>query len=329
MRQRRIGVIGLGVISRFYLAALERIPSLRLAAVCDTDDAALDAFRDQVPCHRDHQVACHRDHHELLARTDLDAVVLTVPNDAHATVGRAALEAGLAVCVEKPLATRLPEGQALVDCARQSGVCLFTAFHRRYNHAVQTLGARLRSGPPIESVTVRYLERIEEHIGRDRWYLDPARCGGGCVADNGPNAFDVARFFLGDLRVVGADVSRDADGIDRQARVLLRAASGATARVELDWSYPGERKDVEVRLADGSTHRADMLLGYPGATDSPGFKDSLWHEYLGVLRDFEHALASSDHLPDNGPDGGLAALALVDATYRQLCTDNRGGNPDA
>lgn len=302
MRPRRIGVIGLGVISRCYLAGIDRIPSLRLAAVCDTDEAALRPFHDRVPC--------HLDHHQLLARTDLDAVVVTVPNDAHATVSRDALEAGLAVCLEKPLATRLADGEALVDCARRAGVCLFTAFHRRYNSAVQTL-TRRRSAP-IESLTVRYLERIEDHIGQDRWYLDPVRCGGGCVADNGPNAYDLARLFLGELRVIDADIDRDAHGIDRQARVELRAASGATARVELDWSYAGERKDVEVVLADGSVHRADMLRDYPGFTGFPGFKDSLWHEYLGILRDFEHALSDGGHRVD----GGLPALALVDATYR-------------
>ncbi|MGH3898732.1 MAG: Gfo/Idh/MocA family protein [Pseudonocardiaceae bacterium] len=309
MRQLRIGVIGLGVISRFYLAALHHIPSLRLAAVCDTDDAALRPFHDQVPC--------HRDHHELLGRTDLDAVVVTVPNDAHATVVRDALAAGLPVCVEKPLATRLTDGEELLHNARTAGVCLFTAFHRRYNDAVQTLAQRLRpamsvDSVPVESLTVRYLERIEEHIGRDRWYLDPARCGGGCVADNGPNAYDLARLFLGDLQVTGADIVRDAHGIDRQATVVLRAASGATARVKLDWSYAGERKDVEILLADGSTHRADMLRGYPGFTSSPRFKASLWHEYLGILRDFEQALAPGEHRAD----GGLPALSLVDATYR-------------
>jgi predicted dehydrogenase len=298
MRSRRIGMIGLGVISRFYLAALERIPSLRLTAVCDTDEAALRPFRGRVPCHRDHR--------ELLERTNLDGVVITVPNDAHATVGRDVLEAGLPICLEKPLATRITDGQALVDCARTAGVCLFTAFHRRYNHAIQTLARRLAPQPPVASLTVRYLERIEEHIGRDRWYLDPARCGGGCVADNGPNAYDLARLFLGDLVVIDADIHRDAQGIDRQARVDLRAASGARARVELDWSYPGERKDVEIILADGGTHRADMLRGYPG------FKNSLWHEYLGILRDFERALASGEHRVD----GGLAALALVEVTYR-------------
>lgn len=303
MRQLRIGVIGLGVISRFYLRALEQIPSLRLAAVCDVDDAALAPFRDRVPC--------HRDHHEMLRQTDLDALVVTAPNDMHVTVCHDVLEAGLPCCVEKPLATRLEEGEALLECARTGRAPLFTAFHRRYNSAVLALVRRLPTDLPIESLTVRYLEHIEDHIGRDRWYLDPARCGGGCVADNGPNAYDLARLFLGEIELSDVVIHRDAQGIDRQARIVLCAASGAAVRVELDWSYDGECKDMEIRLADGSTESADMLPGYPG------FKNSLWHEYVGILKAFERVILSGEPGDLHSvSDGGLAALALVDATYR-------------
>lgn len=298
MRQLSIGVIGLGVISRFYLAALRDNPSLRLRAVCDLDDRALAPYRGRL--------LCHRHHREMLDCGNLDAIVVTVPNDAHATVCHDVLAAGLPVCVEKPLATRVADGQALAAFARARGVQLFTAFHRRYNSAVLALARRLPAEASIESLTVRYYERIEDHIGRDRWYLDSVRCGGGCVADNAPNAYDLARLFLGDLQVTGAVIDRDAHGTDRRAQVALRAVSGATAQVELDWSYPGERKEVEIRLAGGSTHRADMIRDYPG------FKNSLWHEYVGVLTDFERMLSSSGHRTD----GGLAALALVDATYR-------------
>ena len=94
--------------------------------------------------------------------------------------------------------------------------------------------------------------------------------------------------------------------MDRQARIVLTSAAGAQALVSLDWSYRGERKEVEVLLADGTRQAADMLAGHRG------FKASLWHEYRGVLHAFEQAVAA-------GPahrDGGLAALELVDAAYR-------------
>ncbi|QUH03303.1 Gfo/Idh/MocA family oxidoreductase [Saccharopolyspora erythraea] len=298
MTARRIAVVGLGVISRFYLAAIESSRTWELAAVCDVREAALEPHRDTVTCYEDHRT--------MMAQARLDAVVVTVPNDAHGAICRDALLAGLAVCVEKPLTLSAAEGRELDALARMREVALFTAFHRRYNRNVRALLARQRAtGAPIRSMAVRYLELIEEHIGQDTWYLDAERCGGGCVADNGPNAFDLVRLFLGDVEVVGSEITRDGTGTDRQARVALRSGTGVEAVVELDWSHPGETKDVELVLDNGSTLHADMLAGHPE------FKSSLWHEYAGILDDFSDTLAA----PRTG-DGGLAALELVEAAYR-------------
>ncbi len=292
-----VGLVGLGAIARYYLAALRDAPSARLAAVCDVDAAALAPFRDRVPCHVDHR--------SMLAAGGLDAVVVTTPNDVHAAICDDVLVAGLPVCVEKPLATRLADGERVVARARALGLPLMTAFHRRYNANVRALAGRIAGRAPVASLTVRYLERIEDHIGAQRWYLDPERCGGGCVADNGPNALDLATLFLGPLRLTGAAIARDEHGIDRRAELLVAGASGARGRIELDWSHRGERKDVELRLADGTVERCDMLAGHRA------FKGSLWHEYRAIVERFA-ALARGDREHD---DGGLTALALVAAAY--------------
>lgn len=299
MTPLRIGIIGLGVISRFYLAALDRSPAVELVAVCDPDERKSSGLSPHI--------GSFRDHHELLRSADVSAVVVNVPNDLHFPVCRDALAAGRAVCVEKPLATRPEEAGQLVRYAQGRGVALFTSFHRRYNSEVRALRDRLPDGVPVESLTVRYEEMIEEHAGRDRWYLDPDRCGGGCLADNGPNAFDTVRLFLGEVRVQRAAVRFDSHGVDRSAQVLLDAPSGAKARVELDWSYPGERKTVEVRMADGRTDSADMLAGHGE------FKGSLWHEYEGVLQDFAHVVRSGERRGPTGPDGLVAAELVADS----------------
>ena len=298
---RRVGVIGLGAISRFYLAAIDALPGWELAALCDVRPAALAAHGGSAPGYLDHRA--------MLAEVELDAVFVVVPNDAHASICRDALRAGVPACVEKPLAIDLGDARELTALATPR-TPLFTAFHRRYNSNVLRLREELRTSAPIESIIVRYLERIEDHLGGDTWYLDPDRCGGGCVADNGPNAFDLVRLFLGDVEPAGATLCRDRDGIDRQAVVTLRSATGIPAVVELDWSYPGETKDVEVRCADGSVHHADLLRGYPG------FKASLRHEYAAVLADFGELLDSRRDAAARRPDGGLPALELVDAVYR-------------
>jgi predicted dehydrogenase len=298
MAARRIGVVGLGVIGRHYVDAIGALPGVELAAVCDRRPETLAGQR----------VPVFTEHLAMLADGGLDAVVVTAPNDVHAAVCADALATGVSVCVEKPLALSAAEGRDLVGLAEEVGRTLFTAFHRRYNDNLAALRVGLSSAPPVISVTVRYLERIEEHVGPDAWYLDPARCGGGCVADNGPNAFDIVRVVLGDhvgLTVRDMMIIRDDHGVDRQAVIGLDADSGARATVELDWSYPGETKDVLVRFAGGAEQRIDLLAGFPG------FKGSLRHEYLGVLRAFLAQLATPQ-----GADGGLAALSLVEAAYR-------------
>jgi predicted dehydrogenase len=297
-RPLRLGVVGLGVISRFYLSAIQGLRSVRLASVCDQSEAKLATHRGNV--------ACYRTHHAMLSGTALDAVVVAVPNDAHFAVCQDALTAGLPVCVEKPLALTVEQGARLVSLATERGLPLFTAFHRRYNDNVRDLVRALDGRAPVDHVRIRYLERIEDHAGADRWYLDQTRCGGGCVADNGPNAFDLARQLLGPLTVTGADVTTDAAGVDRQARIGLRAAGRATAAVELDWSYPGEVKDIEVRLADGTILCADMLAGHPR------FKGSLWHEYDRIVAEFARVVTAGERVPADG----LSALSLVDDTYQ-------------
>ncbi|GHE09534.1 Gfo/Idh/MocA family protein [Streptomyces alanosinicus] len=298
----RVGIVGLGVISRFYLAALDRSPDAELVAVCDRDASTFAGLPSRIERYGDHR--------RLLATADVDAVIVNVPNDAHFPVCHDALAAGRAVCVEKPLATCPQDALRLTRYAHERGVPLFTSFHRRYNAPVRALLDRLPKDVPVTSLTVRYKEMIEEHTGRDRWYLDPARCGGGCLADNGPNAFDLLRLFLGeDLRVHDVELRRDARGVDRAARIRLAApTAGAQARVELDWAYPGECKTIEVRLADGRTDSADMLAGHPE------FKGSLWHEYVGVLRDFVQ-LTTTGTLAEPAPDG-LTVAELVATCYR-------------
>ncbi|MFR9728443.1 Gfo/Idh/MocA family protein [Saccharopolyspora sp. MS10] len=298
---RRVAVIGLGAISRFYLAAIDSSPGWELAAICDVRPGALACLGGSVPAYLDHRA--------MLGEVELDAVLVVVPNDAHAPICRDALRAGVPVCVEKPIAIDLADARDLTALATPR-TPLFTAFHRRYNSNVLRLRAELGSSAPIESIIVRYLERIEDHLGGDTWYLDPDRCGGGCVADNGPNAFDLVRLFLGDVEPAGATLRRDRDGIDRQAVITLRSATGVPAVVELDWSYPGETKDVEVRCTDGSVHHADLLRGYPG------FKGSLGHEYTAALADFGDLLDRRGDAAARRPDGGLPALELVDAVYR-------------
>lgn len=304
-RPLRVALVGLGVIARYYLAALERSPEFELVVACDRDPERLREARAM-------GVETSVDTESTLARPDLDAAVLTVPNDLHAELAASALGAGLHVCCEKPLTTSVAEARSLVELARDRGRTLFTALHRRYNsNFCDALGQI--GDARIVRASAWYLEDIREHAGEDAWYLDPARCGGGCVADNGPNALDAVRVATGSLEVVSADIRRDARGVDMQAEIELRAPS-ATAHVMLDWAFAGERKGIELELDDGRSVRADFLAGYPA------FKSSLEHEYAGVVAGFRARVEAAG---SHGEDG-LELVELVESAYAAEASRVRG-----
>ncbi|MGC1852130.1 MAG: Gfo/Idh/MocA family oxidoreductase [Solirubrobacterales bacterium] len=298
-----LGVIGLGEISPYYLAAIEQSADIRLRAACDKDP---DRLGPAVKMGADTTT----DYRDLLALDDLDAVVVNTPNHLHADICLAAVSAGRHVCCEKPLVPSHIGAQELKAVADQADKALFTAFHRRYNRNVRDLAEWLQGGARgsggVRRCRVRYLERIEDHCGGDGWYLDPASCGGGCLMDNGPNALDVACLLVGDCEVTAARIE-SRDGIDVRAAIDLSAGE-TEVRVELDWAYGhGELKDVRLDFADGSSATADMLAGFPA------FKSSLYHEYAGVLDDFARVVV--DPVSNSGKMD-LSVVKLVEDGYR-------------
>ncbi|HUQ56462.1 Gfo/Idh/MocA family oxidoreductase [Lentzea sp.] len=294
----RIAVIGLGVISRFYLRAAAGNSGIRLTAVCDRQPEK----RALAPA----GTFFTTDYREVLDHDEVDAVIITLPNDLHYEVCRKALLAGKHVCCEKPLTTNPGEALELAAIAAGGERVLFTSFHRRYNANVVALRERLRTEPTPSAFRLTYRELIEEHCGDDTWYLDPERCGGGCVMDNGPNAFDTLLFLLGDVVVRSSEIERDAAGVDLRAVIGLETAQGARGVVELDWAHPGEDKAVTVEWSGGRSATADMLAGFTE------FKSSLHHEYEALLAEFERTVAGAREREDTGPK----VARLVADAYR-------------
>jgi predicted dehydrogenase len=301
MNKLHIGIIGMGVISHYYIKGFDAVPQCALRAVCDLDDSKL-------AVHRDAGRSCYRDYQDMLRDPDVQAVVINLPNHLHHPVCLAALHAGKHVCCEKPLTLDPGEALDLSRVARERSLTLLTAFHRRYNRPLTSAVAAGVFDRP-RAVVAHYDERIEEHAGSDAWYLDPQACGGGCIADNGPNVFDALTLALGPLNLRQARARYDTAGVDRGAEIDLCTTDGRPVRALLSWDYPhGERKDLTVHHADGSSTCVDMLAG------SAGFKTSLYHEYEGVLRHLHDAVYRH---PEHG-EGGVEAVRLVAECYARL-----------
>ncbi len=110
-----VGVIGVGALGRHHARHLAQLDGARLVGVTDTDEARARTIASELSTE-----AC--DLETLLGR--VEAVTIAVPTPAHAEVGLRALERGIPVLMEKPLAATLAEADRLIATAARSGVQL-------------------------------------------------------------------------------------------------------------------------------------------------------------------------------------------------------------
>ncbi len=127
-----IGCIGVGGMGSANMNSFLGIPEAQILAVCDVDTAHRNRARDTVnERYGNKDCATYNDFREVLARNDLDAISLAVPDHWHAIIAVAAARAGKDIYGEKPLAYTISEGRAIVDAVQRHGVVWQTGSWQR------------------------------------------------------------------------------------------------------------------------------------------------------------------------------------------------------
>jgi UDP-N-acetylglucosamine 3-dehydrogenase len=229
----RVALVGLGAMGRNHLRLLSELDEAVLVAVCDQDADAVAAAK------RTHGVAGYRSYVEMMDREQLDAVVVAVPTRFHLEVGLAALERGLHILVEKPIAATLGDGQALVDAAARAGRLLAVGHVERFNPAVRELQRRIAAGE---------LGRVfQVHARRQGPF--PARIRDvGVVIDLATHDLDVM------CHLVGSDISRVYAETEQRIHTehedmlnaLLKFESGAVGVLQVNWLTPAKIRELSV-----------------------------------------------------------------------------------
>ncbi len=149
----QVGVVGAGF--RSGLATAAEVPGTsRVVAVADVDEqAARRAVAERHP-----GADAYTDHRALLDRADVDAVLLITPDHTHADLACAALQAGKAVFVEKPLATTVEDCDRVLRAARETGSRLYVGHNMRHMPLVRTMREIIERGDigAVQSVWVRH-----------------------------------------------------------------------------------------------------------------------------------------------------------------------------
>ena len=144
-----VGVIGAGFMGSLEAEVLAGFPDARVVVVCDPRPGAAAAARmlgaDYTP-----------DYRAVVDRSDVQAVVVSTPEDRHEEPCLAASAAGKHILVEKPIAASVPAGEAIVAAARRAGVLLMTGFVLRFEPRYAAVKEAAAGGEigAVQSVTV-------------------------------------------------------------------------------------------------------------------------------------------------------------------------------
>jgi predicted dehydrogenase len=229
----RVGLAGLGSMGRNHLRHLSSREGCVLAAVADPDpDVLADAVAKT-------GAAGFADPLAMVAEAEIDAVVIAAPTTSHAPLALAALERGLPVLVEKPLAATVEEGIELVMAARARGIPLQVGHVERFNPAVLELGRRLAQGwvGTLYSITSRRAGPFPARI-RDV----------GVTIDLATHDADILSWVAGErpTRVYAEIAQRMHVGHEDLLFGLLHFPSGATGMLDVNWLTPAKRRQLSV-----------------------------------------------------------------------------------
>jgi predicted dehydrogenase len=250
-RSLRLGFAGLGWIGRKRLDAVAKRSGIAVSALCDTQPQAMANAAAAFP------EAIATDDFEELLHADIDAVVIATPNALHVSQSLRALERGLAVFCQKPLALSADGVQAIVAAARKANRRLGVDYCYRHVAGMHDLRERMRNGALGELLFVDM--KFHNAYGPDkRWCYDKHMAGGGCLLDLGVHLIDLAVWLLEirDLDVVSADLFAAkrtqpkwrSTQIEDVALACLRDERGAALRLACSWNLHAGR-DCEIELA--------------------------------------------------------------------------------
>lgn len=259
----RFGLIGYGAWGSHHAAAIEQTPGATLLAIAARSETTRQAAAAAFP-----QAAVYDDYRKLLARDDLDVVDVVLPSHLHVEVGRAVLQSGKHLLLEKPMALSVEGCDELIDLAAQKSRLLAIGHELRLSclwAKVKQLIDEGRVGVP-QYVLVE-LSRRPYRLGADGWRFDAARVGN-WVLEEPIHFFDLARWYLasaGEPQSVYARANSRQPGhpeLQDNFSAIVNFAGGAYAVVSQTLSAFEHHQTVKVSGTNGA-----IWASWSGAMD--------------------------------------------------------------
>lgn len=336
-------IVGCGMIARFHARALAEVPGAALRAVVSRSSAGADKMIKEL------NLSCDgaTDLNAVLARKDINVVIITTPSGAHMEPAVAAAKAGKHVVVEKPLEITLERCDQIIDACQRGGVKLCTIFPSRFGDANQELRKAITAGRfgrlTLGETTCKWW-RPQSYYDEGGWKGTQALDGGGALMNQAIHNVDLLSWMMGPVRQISgftAMLAHERIEVEDTAVACLRFANGALGVIQATTSiWPGLPKTVAIHGDKGSavieqddllrwefnpeaSHDADIRArfaiktGASGGSSNPAAISHIGH--TRQLTDFVQAIESGREPLVDGREG-RKAVEIILGIYQSMAS---------
>lgn len=332
-KRLRVGVVGGGDIGQKNANSIRTAKAAVLAAVCDINP---DVLRDLA---KQFEVVAIPEYRSLLARSDVDAVLLSVPHMLHAPFAIQAAQAGKHVLLEKPMGVNLHDATRIVDACREAGVRLTVNFSFRYRPAMR-LVRQLIQDDVLGTICGTQINLFQfkgasywagGYTGRasDDWRASKEKAGGGVLINTICHAIDYLRYCTGlEVKRTFSEYGTFSSPVEVEDTIVVNFQynSGAVGSINASSCWRAEKLDsVRIwgthgsltieennKLSYWSSHRWRNL----GAGKEYHFKTLPQIDYTAEwIHRFAMAIANNEPHEITGKDGWINN-AVIEAAYK-------------
>jgi myo-inositol 2-dehydrogenase / D-chiro-inositol 1-dehydrogenase len=353
MEPVRLGVIGVGDMGGYHTLGFSALDEARIVAIADLDTARMAELLAEIP---EQQVAQYTDYRRLLDRDDIEAVVVAVPQYLHREITLAALDAGLDILLEKPMAPTVMEADEIIAAHRQTDRIVQIGLEYRYAGLYRQMAQMCTAGEYGQTLMM-WCNEMRENFPPREWFYDQSRSGG-AITDKCVHYFDLFNWMIGarPRRVIGMGgqhVIRQGEPhlvectysfwepavisnstILDHAWVMVEYENGARANLGLcmylkapyDGPQVGAITDAGYRLVAQDDQSLTLWGGPAAANGEPVEYDepeAPWVGHIGAHRariEFLHSVRSRQ-APACDSQSGRDALALCQAAELSIAED--------
>ena len=233
----RTGVVGVGMMGMHHARIYNALDDVKLVGVCDID------IERGKKVARKYNTKYFSNYEDLL-KEELDALSIAVPTSLHREMAEAALERGLHLLVEKPLADTIENGWAIIEKCKKKNRVLMVGHIERFNPVVQSLKNILSLGSlgNIEMISTLRVAPYPKRI-----------TDAGIILDVSCHDIDLISYLTGlKAAKVEAFAKREFHNYEDEAVINLWYSDGSRAVVETSWHYPYKNRRLFVRLEKGT-----------------------------------------------------------------------------